>query len=266
MSAAPCPPRARRTLGSARTRVHLRHAHGNPHEETAIDLRVHPDEATLARAAADVIAAAVTDAVARAGRCAIAFSGGRGPGPMLGALARRDVPWSRVQVFQVDERVAAEGHADRNLTLLRTALLDRVPIPDEHIHPMPVEDDDLDAAAAAYDQVLTEVAGGRLDVVHLGLGPDGHAASWPPGDAVVDARALVAATGRFNGYRRLTLTPRAIATAPTIVWLVSGRDKRPALTRLLAGDPTIPATRAKRDGAIVLADAAAAPDGGAITE
>ena len=79
--------------------------------------------------------------------------------PFLAELAERTLPWEAVHVFQVDERVAPPGHADRNLTGLQAALLDRVPIPPGNVHPMPVEEPDLDAAAAAYADEIRAVAG-----------------------------------------------------------------------------------------------------------
>jgi 6-phosphogluconolactonase len=147
------------------------------------------------------------------------------------------VDWSAVQVFQVDERVAPDGDPDRNLTHLRASLPDAAV---ESIHSMPVTDDDLDAAADRYAAALPS----PLDLVHLGLGPDGHTASLVPGDPVLDeGDRLVAPTAVYQGRRRMTLTYPALAAARRIVWLVSGEDKREALAKLRAGDPSIPAGR-----------------------
>jgi 6-phosphogluconolactonase len=167
-----------------------------------------------------------------------------------------------VHVFQVDERVAPAGHGDRNLTALRAALLDRVPIPPGNVHPMPVEADDLEAAAAAYADELRSLTApvGGLDVVHLGLGDDGHTASWPPGDPVVDSAADVAAVGPFNGRLRMTLTPPAVNRAGWIMWQIEGAAKAPVVARLVAGDPALPAARVRRRAVTLLADTAAAAD------
>ena len=163
-------------------------------------------------------------------------------------------------MLQVDERVAPEGHADRNLTHMRESLHARRPR--EHIHAMPVESADLDEAAARYAQTLADIAGSPpvLDLVHLGLGADGHTASLIPGDPVLDVTdADVAPTGVYQGRRRMTLTYPALNRARRVLWLITGEDKAAMLVRLRRGDPAIPAGRVRQDHALVLADRAAAP-------
>lgn len=227
-----------------------------------LPLEVAPDAGALAKAAAGRIIEAANAALDERSRFTVAFSGGSTPLRLFDELTHRPLPWRSIHVFQVDERVAPAGHPDRNLTALMERLLDRVPIPDANVHPMPVEAFDLEAAAADYAAELREVRGpeGVLDLVHLGLGDDGHTASWPPGDPVVDVTDVdVAVVGPFNGYRRMTLTPPAVNRARRILWLVDGAGKAPVLARLLEGDPTIPASRVRREGAIVLASADAAP-------
>lgn len=212
----------------------------------------------LASRAADLVAARLAEAAGARGRATLAVSGGRTPAAFLAELAQRNLPWDTVHVFQVDERVAPPG-PERNLTGLREALLDRVAIPAGNVHPIPVDEPDLAVAAAAYGDVLRAVtgAGGRLDVVHLGLGDDGHTASWPPGDPVVDATDDVAVVGPFSGRLRMTLTPPAVNRAGWIVWLISGVAKAAILRRLLAGDPALPASRVRRHDVTLLADGAA---------
>ena len=224
-----------------------------------IDVEILPDGRALAARAADLVAERLAGAVAARGRATVAVSGGSTPAAFLAELAGRQLPWAAVHVFQVDERVAPPGHADRNLTGLRAALLDQAPIPPANVHAMPVEDPDLEAAAAAYGHELRALCGpgGGLDVVHLGLGDDGHSASWPPGDPVVDATADVAVVGPFNGRLRLTLTPPAVNRAGWIVWLVAGAAKAPVVARLLAGDRSLPSSRVRHHHATLLADAAA---------
>jgi 6-phosphogluconolactonase len=171
------------------------------------------------------------------------------------------VPWKSVQVVQVDERVAPAGDPDRNLTHLYGSLLDHAPLRREQIHAMPVESPDLEAAAKRYALTLQEIAGSPpvLDLVHLGLGPDGHTASLVPGDAVLNVTdSDVALTGVYQGRRRMTLTYPILNRARRILWLVTGKDKVSALTRLREGDVSIPAGRVQRDNAVVLADQAAA--------
>jgi len=226
-----------------------------------IEVEVLQDGESLAARAADLVAARLVEAAAR-GRATLAVSGGGTPQAFFAELAGRDVPWGAVHVFQVDEREAPPGHADRNLTGLRAALLDQVPVPDGNVHPMPVEEPDLEAAAAAYGEEIRSVAGaeGILDVVHLGVGDDGHTASWPPGDPVVDATADVAVVGPFNGRFRMTLTPPPVNRAAWIMWEIAGKTKAPVVARLLAGDPALPASRVRRHDVTLLTDAAAGAD------
>jgi 6-phosphogluconolactonase len=219
-----------------------------------------PDADALARRAASLIAEAARDAVARRGRFLLATSGGATPWRMLRDLAAEDVPWGAVHLFQVDERVAPEGHPDRNLTHLRTSLLERTPQPLAAIHAMPVEETDLEQAARAYARTLRAEAGAPpvLDLVHLGLGTDGHTASLLPGDpALLAADADVVATGPHQGRRRLTLTLPTLHGARRILWVVTGAEKAIVLARLLRGDRGIPAGLVRRDRAMLLSDATA---------
>jgi len=216
----------------------------------------------VAQKAAVLIAAAARAAVAARGRFVMAVSGGHTPWQMLRALAGEDVPWGQVHVAQVDERVAPAGDADRNLTHLHESLLEHAPLRPEQIHAMPVESPDLESAAGGYARTLQGIAGTPpvLDLVHLGLGPDGHTASLVPGDPVLNvAEADVALTGVYQGRRRMTLTYPAINRARRILWLVTGSEKVTMLPRLLGGDPTIPAGRVRQEQALALADRAAAP-------
>jgi len=180
---------------------------------------------------------------------------------MLKVLAEEEVPWSNVHLAQVDERVAPPGHPDRNLTHLHESLLEHAPLPHDQIYPMPVELPDLEKAAKQYATILAAVAGSPpvFDLVHLGLGPDGHTASLVPGDPVLDVTDVdVAVTGIYQGRRRLTLSYPIINRSRRIVWLVTGADKAGMLVRLLDGDVSIPAGRVNQESALVLADRAAA--------
>ena len=224
-------------------------------------LELFEDPDSVARAAAATIAADARAAMAARGRFALAVSGGHTPWVMLRELASEDVPWGGMHVFQVDERVAPEGDPDRNLTHLRESLLKHSPLRPEQIHAMPVECADLEAAAMQYAVDLRSVAGTPpvLDLVHLGLGPDGHTASLVPGDAVLNVTgADVALTGIYQGRRRMTLTYSAINRARRVLWVVTGSEKREMLHRLIEGDVSIPAGRVRREQAAVLADRAAA--------
>jgi 6-phosphogluconolactonase len=224
-------------------------------------IEVFSDADSVARKAAALVAAEARTAVAIRGSFVIALSGGRTPWLMLRALAGEDVPWNAIQVVQVDERVAPAGDPDRNLTHLRESLLEHAPLRPEQLHAMQVESPDLEAASARYALTLRTIAGSPpvLDLVHLGLGPDGHTASLVPGDPVLEVQnADVALTGIYQGKRRMTLTYPILNRSRSVLWLVTGNDKTGMLERLLAGDATIPAGRVRSDRAMILADRAAA--------
>jgi 6-phosphogluconolactonase len=224
-------------------------------------MQVLADADAVAMQAAKVIAAEASTATAGRGRFFMAVSGGRTPWHMLRILANEPVLWKSVQVVQVDERVAPAGDPDRNLTHLRESLIEHAPLSPRQIHAMPVEDENLEAAAAGYAQLLQQIAGSPpiLDLVHLGLGPDGHTASLVPGDPVLEVTHQdVALTGSYQGRRRMTLTYPLLNRSRRILWVVTGAEKAQMLARLLSGDVSIPAGRVRQDQALVLADAAAA--------
>jgi 6-phosphogluconolactonase len=224
-------------------------------------IQVCADADTVALVAAELIAKEARDAVATRGKFVMAVSGGKTPWIMLRDLAQEDVPWKGVHVVQVDERVAPEGDPDRNLTHLRDSLLEHAPLRPDQIHAMPVESTNVEAACVRYAQTLAKMAGSPsvLDLVHLGLGPDGHTASLVPGDPVIDVNdADVAPTGIYQGRRRMTLTYPIINRSRRVLWLATGAEKAGMLARLQAGDVSIPAGRVSRDRAVVLADSAAA--------
>jgi 6-phosphogluconolactonase len=222
-------------------------------------VEVFSDADAVARQAAALIATEARAAVAARGRFVLAVSGGHTPWAMLRALSNEDLPWPSVYLTQVDERVAPAGDPDRNLTHIRESL--HAPLRPEQILAMPVEAPDLQAAVARYAASLQEIAGSPpvLDLVHLGLGPDGHTASLVPGDRVLEVTdADVALTGIYQGRRRMTLTYPMINRARRILWLVTGSEKVEMLGRLRKGDASIPAGRIRQDQAIVFADQAAA--------
>jgi len=220
----------------------------------AIELEVAGDEKAASRRAAELIAAAGAEAAAERGRFAFAMSGGRSPWAMLAILGEsEEMPWDRTELFQVDERVAAPGDEARNLTHMVLGLsMDH----QATLRPMPVTQRDLDTAARDYEAQLPD----RFDLVHLGLGPDGHTASLVPGDPVLDVtdRRVAMTETTYQSHRRMTLTYPALNTARRIVWLVTGPDKPEALQKLLAGDESIPAGRVRNEQMVVVADEAAA--------
>jgi 6-phosphogluconolactonase len=226
-----------------------------------VKIEVHLDDDLIARKAASIIAVDARGAVPSRGRFIMAVSGGRTPWLMLRAMADEQLPWENVHVVQVDERAAPAGDPDRNLAHLRESLLAHAPLLPDHIHAMPVEAPDLNRAAQQYGATLQDVAGSPpvLDLIHLGLGADGHTASLVPGDPVLDVTdADVAVTCPYQGRRRMTLTFPIINRSRRILWLVTGREKAGALVRLRNRDPTIPASCVRQDRALILADRAAA--------
>jgi 6-phosphogluconolactonase len=219
-------------------------------------LEVLDDADAVHRHGAELIADAAREALEERERCALAVSGGTDPWPMFSQLEDHLLDWSRIEVFQVDERVAPAGSDERNLTHLVESLSIGA---QGSIRPMPVTDDDLDAAADRYAESLPDA----LDLAHLGLGPDGHCASLVPGDPVLEVtdRQVAVTSGEYEGVRRMTLTYPELHRVRSLLWVVTGETKRDALQKLLAKDPSIPAGRVDPGGdSLILADRAAAPD------
>ena len=217
-----------------------------------MQLEVVADAEAAARRAAGLIAAAAKEAVAERNAFSLALSGGRAPWRMVQLLADFPIDWDHTEVFQVDERIAPEGDPDRNLT----ELVRNTPAPAlGRLRPMPVNSEDLEQGCADYAAELPP----RLDLVHLGLGPDGHTASLVPDDPVLDvADRTVALTAHpYQDRRRMTLTYPALAAARQVLWLVTGADKREVLQKLLAGDVSIPAGRVNATDAVLICDEAA---------
>ena len=225
-----------------------------------IETQILADADAVAKEAAKLIAAKARAAVAARGRFVMAVSGGHTPWQMLRVLANEVVPWESVHVVQVDERIAPAGDPDRNLTHLQESLLEHAPLPAEQIYAMPVEGPDLESAARNYARTLQQIAGKPpvLDLVHLGLGPDGHTASLVPNDPVLNINDRdVALTGIYQNHRRMTLTYPMLNRSRQILWVVTGAEKVGMLARLRDADVSIPAGRIRRQEALVIADRAA---------
>jgi 6-phosphogluconolactonase len=209
------------------------------------ELRVADDPAGEAAA---WMAHQLRAAVADRGAATVAVSGGGTAPPLFEALLTHSLPWDHIEVWQVDERMVPDGHPERNAEQL-TDLPARV-------HPMPVTDADPHAAAARYAAGLPA----EFDVVHLGLGDDGHTASWPPGDdAVVTSRRGVEVIDEFNGFPRMTLTPDVVNAGRSRVMLTTGASKAAMMARWLADDPSLPVSHVRRAGTIAFVDHAASP-------
>ncbi len=220
-----------------------------------IELEVLGDQRAAAERAAALIATAGSSAARERGSFSLALSGGRSPWAMVARLGEiAEMPWAKTELFQVDERIASPGSEERNLTHLVLGLsIDH----QVALRPMPVTRHDLDDAAREYESALPE----RIDLVHLGIGPDGHTASLVPGDPVLevrDRRVAITETA-YQGLRRMTLTYPELSRARSVLWLITGAEKREALDKLLAADPSIPAGRVENEKMIIVADQAAAP-------
>jgi 6-phosphogluconolactonase len=219
-----------------------------------IETQIFADPDDASRYAAETIAAAGRIAVAAREEFTLALSGGKTPWRMIGLLGdMKEMPWELTEVYQVDERVAPPGDESRNLThLVQILSIDH----QAALRPMPVTSRDLEIAAAEYEVHVPE----QLDLVHLGLGPDGHTASLVPGDSVLEVsdRGVAMTDGHYQGHRRMTLTYPTLAAARRILWLTLGEKVREPLAKLLAGDTSIPAGRVENDSMLVVADEAAA--------
>jgi 6-phosphogluconolactonase len=212
-----------------------------------VDVMVNDTAEAAAVAAAQRIADELAGAVTARGRATVALSGGSTPLPMFERLAGLPLPWAHVHVFQVDERAVAAADDSRNW-LHQQSVAQRVP--EKNRHPMPVERSDGDLA---YSTVLQEAVGlpPIFDVVHLGIGDDGHTASLFPGDPALSTFDHdVVWTEVHRGHRRLTLTLPVLSRARHQVWLVAGSGKAAAVRQLTEPGAEAPA-------ALVVAGAAA---------
>jgi 6-phosphogluconolactonase len=226
---------------------------------TSHRLEVLDDPEAVHKRGAELIAEAAKAAISDRSHCALAVSGGHDPWPMFSQLEDFDLDWTEIEVFQVDERVAPAGSDERNLTHLVESLSIGA---QGSIRPMPVTDEDLDAAADRYAQQLPN---GPLDLAHLGIGPDGHTASLVPNDPVLEVtdKRVAVTSGEYQGVRRMTLTYPEINRIRKLLWVVTGEEKVDALQKLIAQDPSTPSGRVRPEGdSLILADRAAAPDAG----
>ena len=220
-------------------------------------LEVFDDPGAVHKRGAELIAEAAKAAISDRGHCGLAVSGGHDPWPMFSQLEDFELDWTKIEIYQVDERVAPAGSDERNLTHLVESLSIGA---QGSIRPMPVTDEDLEAAAARYAEQLPS---GPLDLAHLGIGPDGHTASLVPGDPVLDVtdKRVAVTSGEYQGVRRMTLTYPEINRVRKLLWVVTGDEKVDALRKLIAQDPSTPSGAMRPEGeSLILADRAAAPD------
>jgi 6-phosphogluconolactonase len=229
-------------------------------EETPMKIEIFPVAEQVAERAAAYLEQVIREALIHQKSFSLAISGGRTPWEMLKILSKADLPWQRINLFQVDERVAPDGHPDRNLTQLFQAIAGTPMVTQLRIFPMPVTAEDLDAAAKEYTEVLNEVTEGKgLDIIHLGLGSDGHTASLVPGDEVlaIQNRLVACTQNNYQGRIRMTLTYPLLNAAKQILWIVTGSEKKEMVQRMLQQDPSIPAGCVRPENALLLVDQAA---------
>lgn len=227
-------------------------------------LEVVADAEALTNALVTRFVDACHHAVATHGRFVVALAGGRTPLAAYRVLAEHsDLPWERVVVTWGDERWVARDDPERNERAARSALLDHVTVPVEHVLGWP-DADTPEASARAHAEQLETVLGTppRFDLVLLGLGADAHTASLFPGTGAVHAPGLTTVVRPSGAGARLSLTAAALGNADEVLVIVSGADKRDALHRTLhgEGDPDmLPLTALRPSGRfVVLSDEAAA--------
>jgi 6-phosphogluconolactonase/glucosamine-6-phosphate isomerase/deaminase len=210
-----------------------------------VHIRVSDDPSA---AAAAWIAQRLRDACRRRGMASLAVSGGSTAPPMIEALVSEQLPWKQITVWQVDERIVPDDDPARNALQLAD-LPCRVRL-------LPVTVAKLRPAALRYGNAMPE----QLDVVHLGLGDDGHTASWPPDrPKIVTSDRRVELVDTFNGYMRMTITGSVVNAARSRVVLTTGASKRPMVERWMMLDESLPIGAVSRVNTIAFVDGLAAP-------
>ncbi|TVQ56352.1 MAG: 6-phosphogluconolactonase [Spirulina sp. DLM2.Bin59] len=208
-------------------------------------IEVLPDKAALVARAEDLICDRITQTLSQQDYCTLALAGGSTPKPLYGALARRDLPWTKLHIFWGDERYVPPTHPDSNENMARTAWLNHVPIPPANIHPMPTQGGDPQTDADGHEGQLREffqTSPGTLpkfDIILLGMGDDGHTASLFPHTAALGVGDRLITVGNKDGQPRLTFTVPLLNQAKLILFLVAGASKQTALNAVFAptGDP-----------------------------
>lgn len=214
-------------------------------------VEILPSPGAVMAAAAERFVEAAARATGARERFLVALSGGSTPEQLYRLLAsepyRSRVDWSRVRVFWGDERCVPPDDAASNYRMARQALLDNIPIPAANVHRIRGEAEPA-VAAREYEDVLREQLGiadgpprpdAGLDLVLLGLGPDGHTASLFPGSPALLERErwCLATEGPVAPHGRVTLTPVVLRTAGALLFLVTGSDKAVVLRRVLGDGP-----------------------------
>jgi 6-phosphogluconolactonase len=213
------------------------------------NVRIVTDSDSLAGEAVQLFVSSACEAIRSSGRFYVAISGGHTPKRFFETLA--DSPaslalaWEKVHVFWVDERYVPPDSPQSNYKLAADTFLDRVGIPQENVHRIPTEHEDIGDAARSYEQTICEVFGlrgkekPRFDLIVLGMGVDGHTGSlFPSSYATFDVDDLACVVYMLNDLlNRVTLTHPVLLAAKRLVVLVSGREKAHILKEVLTGEP-----------------------------
>ncbi|MBP1625815.1 MAG: 6-phosphogluconolactonase [Holophagaceae bacterium] len=202
---------------------------------------VHPTSQALFEGAAQRFLALASASLERQGRFRVALAGGSTPKGLYSCLAGAAFPWERIDWFWGDERMVPPEHPDSNFGMAFQALLSRVPVDHQRVHRVETERPD---PAGRYETTLRDVFGEpcpRFDLILLGLGTDGHTASLFPGSTALDERDRLVASTLVPGLgERITLTLPVLNHAASVMFLVSGREKREALRAVLHPEPRVP--------------------------
>jgi 6-phosphogluconolactonase len=207
------------------------------------EIKVVPDATALAAEGADRWVQLASQAIAEHGRFSVALSGGHTPEAMFKLLAqdpyRSQVAWEKVEIFFGDERCVPPDSPDSNYRMASESLLRKVPIPGDNVYRIRGEIDPK-AAAIEYGQMLKEKFGdGGLDLIYLGMGPDGHTASLFPGtEALAETkhRCVANFVPKLSAWR-VTMSAPFINRARNVIFLVAGADKAERVAEVLEGPP-----------------------------
>ncbi|MBW4578930.1 MAG: 6-phosphogluconolactonase [Tildeniella nuda ZEHNDER 1965/U140] len=223
-------------------------------------VEVLPDKDALIRRSLAIVVAKIQRAIAERGQSTIALAGGGTPKPLYEQLATQTLPWEQIHVFWGDERYVPANHPDSNEGMARHAWLDRVAFPSANIHPMPTANADPAVSASQHEVELQQFfqlqpgAYPRFDLILLGIGDDGHTASLFPHTDALQVRDRLITVGNKDGQPRVTFTVPLINHARTVLFMVAGASKRPALAQIfapVADSATYPARLIQPEGELV---------------
>lgn len=203
-------------------------------------VEVLPDKEALIARSQEVVLSKLQAAIEERDQCMIALAGGGTPKPLYEAIATQNLPWDKVHIFWGDERYVPADHPDSNQGMARRAWLDKVDIPAANIHPMPTTGATPVADAEKHEAELREFFGTSvgefpcLDIILLGIGDDAHTASLFPHTDALQVQDRLVTVGNKDGQPRITFTVPLINHARSVIFIVAGAGKRPALAQIFA--------------------------------